>query len=151
METKKVLFLCTGNSARSQMAEGWVNHHLGDGWEAHSAGTLPAGYVHPLAIQAMAELEIDISGQASKSVDAYRNVPFDLVVTVCDDAADNCPLWLGQGRVIHIGLPDPAAVTGTDEERLADFRGVRDAITQRVTDALRQAARPATFEFDLGV
>jgi len=131
---KRVLFLCTGNSARSQMAEGLVNHFLSETWEAYSAGTDPAGYVHPLAVQAMAELGIDISEQRSKSVDEFRNTAFDLVVTVCDNAAENCPLWLGPGHVVHIGFPDPAQAAGTQAEQLAAFRCVRDEIRWQVLD-----------------
>lgn len=125
---KQVLFLCTGNSARSQMAEGLVNHFLGDEWEAHSAGTAPSGYVHPLAVKAMAGLGIDISAQRSKSVGEFREVEFDVVITLCDDAARNCPLWLGSGRVKHMGFPDPAAATGSEDERLDVFRQVRERI-----------------------
>jgi arsenate reductase len=126
--TKKALFLCTGNSARSQMAEGLVNHYLADEWRAYSAGTRPAGYVHPLAVEAMAELNIDISRQRSKAADEYRDADLDLVVTVCDDANEACPLWLGQGRRKHISFPDPAQAQGNDEQRLAQFRHVRDDI-----------------------
>ncbi len=133
---KRVLFICTGNSARSQMAEGLASHFFGERWEAKSAGTHPADQVHPLAIQVMAEWGIDISNQFTKSVDEFRDANFDLVVTVCDDAAENCPLWLKQGRVIHIGLPDPAKATGTQEERLNIFRQVRDEIRQRVLSKL---------------
>jgi arsenate reductase len=132
MSEKQVLFLCTGNSCRSQMAEGLVNHFLGDVWEAHSAGTQPSGYVHPLAIQAMLELGIDISGYRSKSVEEFRAARFDLVVTVCDHAAENCPPWLGGGQVVHIGFPDPAQATGSQTEQLFAFRLVRDAIRQEV-------------------
>jgi arsenate reductase len=132
MMKKRVLFLCTGNSARSQMAEGLVNHFLGDRWEAYSAGTAPTGHVHPLATQVMAELGIDISHQRSKGVDEFRDAEFDLVVTVCDNAASNCPLWLGPGRVKHMGFPDPAAATGSEAERLAVFRQVRDGLRQEV-------------------
>ncbi len=138
MSTKSVLFLCTGNSCRSQMAEALVNRFLGDTWEAYSAGTDPAGYVHPLAIEVLAELEIDISDFRSKSVDEFRYVAPDLVITVCDDAAENCPIWLGQGKVVHIGFPDPAKATGTEEERLAVFRQVRDDIGQRVLTFLAE-------------
>jgi arsenate reductase len=127
---RKVLFLCTGNSARSQMAEGAVNHYLGDEWKAYSAGTRPAGYVHPLALRAMSELGIDISRQHSKSANDFR------VVTVCDDAAENCPVWLGNGRKVHIGFEDPARAAGSDEERLAIFRRVRDEIRQQMFDLL---------------
>jgi arsenate reductase len=136
MSAKQVLFLCTGNSARSQMAEGLVNHYLGDDWQAVSAGTRPSGYVHPLAIQAMAELDIDISDYYSKPADEYRDAELDLVITVCDGAARNCPAWLGKGRVVHIGFPDPAAATGSEAEQLAVFRQVRDGIRARVLDYL---------------
>lgn len=146
MSKKRVLVLCTGNSCRSQMAEGLINHFLGETWEAQSAGTRPAGYVHPLAVQVMQELGVDISQQRSKSVDEVRHQTFDLVVTVCDDAAENCPVWLGRERVVHIGFPDPAKATGTEEERLAAFRHVRDAIRQRLLTFLQefeQAGQPA--------
>jgi arsenate reductase len=132
MGKRRVLFLCTGNSARSQMAEGLVNHYLGHEWSAHSAGTHPTGLVHPLAAAAMAELGIDISRQHSKSVDVFRNAPLDLVITVCDDAAVNCPVWLGPERKLHLGFPDPAAATGSEEDQLAIFRQVRDDIRRTV-------------------
>ncbi|GAB4402969.1 MAG: arsenate reductase ArsC [Anaerolineales bacterium] len=140
MDKRRVLFLCTGNSARSQMAEAWANHLLGDRWEAYSAGTEPTGYVHPLAIQAMAEVGIDISGARSKSVSEFMGQQFDLVITVCDHAAENCPLWLGKGRRVHMGFPDPAAATGIDEERLEVFRRVRDAIRDNVLPILTEGA-----------
>jgi arsenate reductase len=129
---KNVLFLCTGNSCRSQMAEGLVNYYLGDEWRAYSAGTAPAGYVHPLAVRAMAELGIDISRQRSKSADEFRTCAFDIVVTVCDDAAENCPIWLGNGRKVHIGFEDPARAAGSDEERLAVFCCVRDEMRREI-------------------
>lgn len=129
---RKVLFLCTGNSCRSHMAEGLTNFFLGNEWQAYSAGTEPAGYVHPLAIQALAELGIDISHHESKTADVYRQIAFDLVITVCDDAAENCPLWLGEGQVQHISFPDPAKATGTDAEKLRVFRQVRDDIRTHV-------------------
>jgi arsenate reductase len=138
MDKKRVLFLCTGNSIRSQMAEGLVNHLRGDRWEAYSAGTAPLGYVHPLAIQAMGELGIDISAQRSKSTEKFRSAEFDLVITLCDDAARDCPLWLRPGRVIHMGFPDPFYSNGTEEERLAVFRQVRDDIQQRVLAHLEE-------------
>jgi arsenate reductase len=118
------------------MAEGLVNHLLGDRWEAFSAGTAPAGYVHPLAIKAMDEIGIDISAGYSKSVDEFRDVKFDIVITVCDDAAENCPLWLGSGNVQHIGFPDPAEATGSEEERLEVFRQVRDGLPRKVMRTL---------------
>ena len=133
---KRVLFLCTGNSCRSQMAEGLVNHTLGDEWEAYSAGTKPAGFVHPLAVQVMSELDIDISRQRSKSAAEFREKHFDRVVTVCDDAAETCPVWLGRGRHVHIGFEDPAKATGSEADRLAVFRRVRDEIRQKITDYL---------------
>jgi len=137
-ERKRVLVICTGNSARSQMAEAFINHELGEMWEAVSGGTRPAEKVHPLAIRAMAEVGIDISRQQPKSVDLFRDMPLDAVITVCDAAAQTCPLWLGQGRVTHIGFPDPAAAEGTEEERLAIFRQVRDDIRERILDYLRR-------------
>ena len=136
MSRKRVLFICTGNSARSQMAEGLVNHFLGDTWEAFSAGIRPAERVNPMAIQVMAELGIDISAHRPKSLDGFRQAAFDVVVTVCDHAARNCPAWLGQGRVTHMGFPDPATAEGSDEERLQVFRQVRDAIRRQVLEYL---------------
>ncbi len=130
MTNKTVLFLCTGNSCRSQMAEGLVNHFLGDTWQAVSAGTQPSGYVHPLAVAAMAELDIDISAGRSKNADEFRALPLDLVITVCDDAAENCPLWLGQGRVVHHSFQDPARAEGSEAEQLLVFRRVRDEIRE---------------------
>lgn len=114
------------------MAEGLVGYYLPEEWLAFSAGTEPAGYVHPLAIQAMAEIGIDISGNASKSVDTFRDQPLDLVVAVCDSAAENCPVWLGQGNVIHIEFPDPAKASGTEDEKMQVFRSVRDDIRRRI-------------------
>lgn len=139
MRKGRVLFLCTGNSARSQMAEGWANRLLGDRWEAYSAGTEPAGYVHPLAIQVMAEVGIDISQGRSKSVDEFRGQEFDLVITVCDHAAETCPLWPGKGRRLHLGFPDPAAATGTEWERREVFRRIRDEIRAGVVKVLEEA------------
>jgi len=133
MRKQSVLFLCTGNSCRSQMAEGLVNQFMGDRWEAFSAGTRPSGYVHPLAIKAMEELDIDISDQRSKSVDEFRGEAFEVVITVCDDAAENCPLWLGSGNIRHIGFPDPADASGSEAERLAVFRQVRDGLHRDVS------------------
>jgi arsenate reductase len=133
------LFLCTGNSARSQMAEAIVNYRLGDDWEAASAGTQPAGYVHPLAVKALAEIGIQHEGR-SKSANEFRDTPFDLVVTVCDDAAENCPVWLGQGRRVHLGFPDPAKATGSEDEILSVFRQVRDDIAARVIELLTRQA-----------
>ena len=132
MPKSTALFLCTGNSCRSQMAEGLVNHYLSNEWQAYSAGTRPSGYVHPMAIQAIAELGIDISKNRSQSTDDFRSKKFDLVVTVCDNAAEDCPVWLGEGEVVHISFPDPAEATGTEEEKMMLFRSVRDDIRRRV-------------------
>lgn len=137
----RVLILCTGNSCRSQMAEGLINHFLGEAWQAYSAGTEPSGYVHPLAIEAMHELGVDISQQESKNADVYRHVNFDQVVTVCDDAAENCPLWLGNGKVSHMSFPDPVSATGSEDEKRAFFRQVRDDIRGRLLPFLEQQAR----------
>jgi len=122
------------------MAEGLTNHFLADTWQAVSAGTEPAGYVHPLAIQTMAELGIDISSHTSKTAEVFRQRAFDLVVTVCDDAAENCPIWLGKGKVIHISFPDPAKATGTDDEKRLVFRQVRDDIRGKVLERLKVLA-----------
>lgn len=140
---RRVLILCTGNSCRSQMAEGLINHFLGDTWRAESAGTAPSGYVHPLAVRALAELDIDlnspqISQGRSKSTDEFRQATFDQVITVCDDAAENCPLWLGSGQVTHIGFQDPALARGSDEEKMEVFRRVRDEIRARVLPFLAE-------------
>jgi arsenate reductase len=127
------------------MSEGLINHLLGDRWEAFSAGTKPSGYVHPLAIEVMGELGIDLSDQTSKSVDQFRGEDFDVVITVCDNAAHNCPTWLGDGEVKHIGFPDPAAATGTEAEKRQSFRDIRDAIRDNVLGFLsRWQQREAT-------
>lgn len=128
---KKVLFLCTGNSCRSQMAEAIVNARIGDEWQAFSAGTKPTGYVHPKAIQALEEIGIHHEGR-SKLADEYKSVDFDLVVTVCDSAAEECPIWLGKGKRLHHSFPDPAATNQMD-----DFRRVRDEIEATMLDLLK--------------
>lgn len=134
---RKVLFLCTGNSARSQMAEAIVNARLGDRWEASSAGTRPSSAVHPLALRALGEIGIEHAG-SPKGVDGFRHTSFDLVVTVCDSAAEECPVWLGQGRRVHQGLSDPAAATGSEAEVLEVFRQVRDQIAAQIPPLLRE-------------
>lgn len=139
MEKRRVLILCTGNSCRSQMAEGFINHDLGDRWEAVSAGTAPSGYVHPLAIKAMSEVGIDISTGFSKSADQFRTAPLDVAITVCDDANESCPVWLGDGKVVHIGFDDPAKATGSEAEQMAVFRRVRDEIRRQVVGYLAKA------------
>jgi arsenate reductase len=113
------------------MAEAIVNARLGADWHAQSAGTRPAGHVHPLAVRALAEIGIEHRG-ASKSVDEMREIPFDLVVTVCDSAAEECPLWLGPGRRVHLGYPDPGNAPGDDEARMEAFRRVRDDMIRQV-------------------
>jgi arsenate reductase len=128
------------------MAEGLVNHFLGDRWEAHSAGTQPAGAVHPLAVRAMEDLGIDISTQRSKSTDEFRDAEFDLVITVCDDAARNCPVWLGDGKRTHVGFPDPAAATGSELEQLEVFRQVRDGLHQKVFATLERLGSGSELE-----
>ena len=137
---KKVLFLCTSNSCRSQMAEAIVNAKLGDQWEAVSAGTKPAGYVHPKAIQVLQEIGIQHQGK-SKLADEYRSLPLDLVVTVCDSAAEECPLWLGQGKRVHHSFDDPAKASGSEEQVLEAFRRVRDEIAVDIPALLQQASQ----------
>jgi arsenate reductase len=127
----RVLFLCTHNSARSQMAEGLLRHLAGNRFEAHSAGT-EATHVRPLAVRAMDEVGVDISGQESKTLERYLREPFDYVITVCDDANEACPVFPGAKNRRHWSLPDPSAAEGTEEERLAVFRSVRDGIRDRV-------------------
>jgi arsenate reductase len=127
---RKVLFLCTGNSCRSQMAEAIVNARLGGMWEAVSAGTRPAGHVHPKALAALSEIGLQHVGR-SKRADEFRGVDFDLVVTVCDAAAEECPVWLEKGKRVHIGFPDPAKTDNMD-----DFRKVRDDIAREIVKLL---------------
>ena len=133
MNQQKVLFLCTGNSARSQMAEAFLRKYGGDRFEAHSAGLEPKG-LNPFTVRAMAELGIDLSDQTSKGVDTYLGkVLFQYLITVCDDADKNCPtVWPGVNTRLHWSFQDPAAVQGTDEEKMAKFREVRDKIEARV-------------------
>ena len=128
---QRVLFLCTHNSARSQMAEGLLRHLRGDRFEVASAGT-EATSVRPLAIKAMAELGIDISQQQSKTLDQYLDQPFDKVITLCDEAAAACPLFPGGGELLHWPFPDPSRATGTEQDQLQVYRQVRDAIRQRM-------------------
>lgn len=130
---KRVLFLCTGNSCRSQMAEGWLRHLAGDRFEAASAGTKPAG-LHPDAVLVMREAGVDISGQYSRNVSEFLQQQFDFVITVCDSAREACPYFPGAAQRLHWGFADPAAATGTHEERLAIFRRVRDQIASRIKD-----------------
>jgi arsenate reductase (thioredoxin) len=124
---KRILFLCTHNSARSQMAEGLFNHLHGDHYQAFSAGTEP-GTVHPLAVKVMAEIGIDISTHRSKHVRDFVGQEMDLVVTVCDNAREACPFFPGAKENRHESFPDPAAVGGSDDDKLAAFRATRVAI-----------------------
>lgn len=133
MPKRKALFLCTGNSCRSQMAEAIVNARLGDEWEAVSAGTKPAGFVHPKAIEALAEIGIHHAGR-SKLADEFKGMDFDLVITVCDSAAEECPVWLGNGKRVHHNFPDPAR-----SDDLNDFRRVRDDIEREISTLLKPA------------
>jgi len=121
------------------MAEAVVNARLGNQWEAVSAGTKPAGYVHPKAIQVLQEIGIDHQGQ-SKPADEYRSLPLDLVVTVCDSAAEECPVWLGPGKRLHLSFEDPAKATGSEAEILTAFRKVRDQIAVQIPALLQQGS-----------
>ena len=132
---RRVLFLCTHNSARSQMAEGLLGHLAGDRFEPFSAGT-EATRVRPEAIEAMGELGVDISGQRSETLDRYLQEPFDYVVTVCDDANEACPVFHGARVRLHWSLPDPSAVTGEGGERMEAFRTVRDRIRTLIRSEL---------------
>lgn len=136
----RILFLCTHNSARSQMAEGVVRSLAGDRFEVFSAGT-EATRVRPLAIRAMAEQGIDISRQESKTLDRYLGEPFDAVITVCDQAAEACPVFPGAKQRLHWSFPDPSRATGSEEEQLAVYRRVRDAIRQRIEQELLSLLR----------
>jgi arsenate reductase (thioredoxin) len=134
-ERSGVLFLCTHNSARSQMAEGLLRHLAGDRFEAYSAGT-EATHVRPLAIRAMDEIGMDISGQESKTLNRYLGVPFDYVITVCDKANEACPFFPGAKNRLHWSFEDPAQATGSEEERLGVFRRARDKIRERIEQEL---------------
>jgi arsenate reductase (thioredoxin) len=130
-EKARVLFLCTHNSARSQMAEGMLRNLAGDRFEAFSAGT-EATHVRPLAIRVMGEIGIDISGQESKTLERYLQESFDYVITVCDDANEACPFFPGAQSRLHWAFEDPSKAEGTEEERLEVFRSVRDRIRDRM-------------------
>ena len=136
-----MLFLCTHNSARSQMAEGLLRHLASDRFEVMSAGT-EATHVRPQAVEAMAELGVDISGQESKTLERYRVEPFDYVVTVCDDANEACPIFPGAKNRLHWSFRDPSRAEGSEEERLEVFRAVRDEIRARIEVELLARDRP---------
>jgi arsenate reductase len=135
MGKQRVLFLCTHNSARSQMAEGLLRHVGGDRFAVFSAGT-EATRVRPLAIRAMAELGIDISGQQSKTLHRFLAETFDAVITVCDEANETCPVFFGARERWHWSFPDPSKATGSEEEQLAAYRAVRDGLRERIEQEL---------------
>ncbi len=142
----KVLFLCTGNSCRSQMAEGWARHLKGDVIEPYSAGIETHG-LNPNAVKVMAEAGVDISGHRSKHVDEVMNIPFDYVVTVCDDAHESCPLFPGRARIVHVGFDDPprlAKQAKSEQEVLNCYRKVRDEIrrfVESLPDSLEETSK----------
>jgi arsenate reductase (thioredoxin) len=138
---QRVLFLCTHNSARSQMAEGLLRTLGGDRFEAFSAGT-EATQVRPLAIRAMAELGIDMSAQRSKTLDRYLKERFDAVITVCDQANEACPVFFGARERLHWSFPDPSKAEGSEEQQLEVYRQVRDAIRERIEHELLTKAAP---------
>lgn len=134
---QRVLVLCTGNSCRSQMAEALFQRESGGTWHAESAGSAPSGYVHPLAIEVMKELDCDLSGNRSKHLDEFLEKPFDLVVTVCGRADQACPQFPGAAVKQHWPFDDPADATGTDEEKRIVFRQIRDQIQARIREYLK--------------
>jgi arsenate reductase len=134
MKPPAILILCTGNSCRSHLAEGILRRALGDGFRVASAGSKPAGYVHPLAVKAMTEIGIDISAHHSKHLDEFLNDEVETVITVCGNADQACPMFPGQLNRHHWGFDDPAHATGSEDEQLAVFRRVRDEI-RRVFEA----------------
>ncbi len=139
MKKERVLILCTGNSARSQMAEGWLRHLAGDRFEVFSAGTHPVG-LNAKAVAAMGEVGIDISRHESKSVDKFLGQQFDYVITVCDSAKEACPIFPGAAQRLHYSFQDPAAAPESTEEQIAVFRRVRDEIGQRLQEFLRNTS-----------
>jgi len=139
-EMKKVLFVCTGNSIRSQIAEGFLKTLGGDKWKVQSAGVLPS-YVHPLAIRVMEEIGIDISYQTSKSLDKFLTEEFNYIITLCNHAASFCPSFPGQGKRLHWPFEDPIGAIGSTEERLVLFRKVRNEIKKRIEEFLAAESR----------
>jgi len=140
MNKKRVLFLCTGNSCRSQMADGIINHDFADQIEAFSAGTEPH-VLNPKAVQVMAEIGIDISGNSSDHIDQYQSQEFDYVISLCGHADENCPLFVGGVKRVHIGFEDPPQARGTETELLDVFRRVRDEIRQQLGEYFRLALK----------
>ncbi len=140
-QKQRVLILCTGNSCRSQMAEGWIEHQLGKIWEARSAGTDPSGGVHPLAVKVMAEVGVDISSGVPEHVDIYLAQAWDLVITVCDSAQKNCPMFPSPVETLHVSFPDPADAEGSEAQQIEVFRAVRKAIRQRLLPEVERRSR----------
>ena len=142
MRKRSVLFLCTGNSCRSQMAEGLLRQVAGDRFDVFSAGTRPAG-LNPDSVRAMQEVGIDIAGHRSKCVDEYAGREFDFVITVCDAARQSCPVFPSAAVRLHWDLEDPAAARGSDDERMHVFRSIRDEIAGRIREFLEKEASAA--------
>ena len=132
---KKVLFICTGNSCRSQMAEGLLKFYYDNKYEVYSAGTKPST-VDLYAVRVMKELGIDISHQYSKHIDELKDIDFDSVITVCDNAKESCPTYFGRAKILHWSFEDPANANGVEEEILEKFRGIRDQIKDTISDSL---------------
>jgi arsenate reductase (thioredoxin) len=132
VKPKRVLFLCTGNSCRSHMAEGLLRALGGDRFEVFSAGAKPAGSVHPLAIKAMQDIGVDVSNHASKSLDVFDGQKFDYLITVCDKAREACPAYAGAAQQLHWSFEDPAQAHDSEEQKIATFRRVRDEIRRRI-------------------
>jgi arsenate reductase len=135
-DKKKILFLCTGNAARSQMAEGLARAFYGDVVDVVSAGSRPAGWVHPLAIRALADIGIDIRDHQSKSAEQFLGEPFDVVITVCDSAAKDCPMWPGAKRVVHWSIEDPSYGPDDPNTRYGRFLATRDELGRRIEELI---------------
>ncbi len=135
-QKKRILFLCIANSCRSQIGEGLVRHYLGNYYDVESAGNVET-FVHPNAIVVMREIGIDITGHRSKSVAEFNGQEFDLVITVCDDKENLCPNWIGAGKKVHIGFPDPVSVRGSEEEIMDAFRKTRDDMKEKILNYLK--------------
>jgi arsenate reductase len=134
MKKQRILFLCTGNAARSQMAEGLMRAAHSDQFDVFSAGSRPTGWVHPLAVEAMAAIGIDITGQTSKSAEGFLDEPFDIVVTLCDSAAKDCPVWSGAKRVVHWSIKDPSYGPDDPATRPDRFAATRDELKRRIEE-----------------
>jgi arsenate reductase len=134
---KRILFLCTGNSARSQLAEAIVNARLGDSWEACSAGTKPAGFVHPTVRVVLEQIGIQHAGR-SKSIEEFRGMDFDLIITLCDSIEKECPRWPGKAKQLHVGFPDPTIAPGNDNEIQIAFQNLRDGIEKKIIPLLQE-------------